>query len=213
MFTTTPAAPVQDPSLAALVPRPSPWRNAAAVLLGLALLVAVGVVGVQTRISVVDNGGGAEVAPDGRILEEHHVVVTGWPRLTVTSVTAAPGTRVIDSWLVPASAPIGAHGDSVAALVDALEADGARYRLPRAIVPGLEYHLVLASQVLSCSTLVAASDQGAGWTTMQTADGAPAEPSAPTVHLRTGFGTQRDAALFSIRWDRETLDTYGSCPD
>lgn len=100
---------------------------------------------------------------------------------------------------------IGGPGDSVAALVDALEAHGAQYRLPRAITPGLEYRLVLASEIVSCGTLAASAqsfDQGTG-----------ADPSSPTVHLRTSLGTQTDAAVPSIGWDRDTLETYGSCPD
>lgn len=204
-MTTTSPPPVQDPGLAALVPRPSGWRNAVVALVALALLVAVGVVGARTRISVVDSGGGAEVTP-GRILEEHHVVATGWPGLTVTSATAQAGTQLIDAWLVPASARIGTPDGSVAALVDALEADGARYRLPRAVSPGLEYRLVLASRIVSCDTLAATSEQGFDPST-------EVDPSAVTIHLRTSFGTQRDAAVTSIGWDRDTLRTYGSCPD
>lgn len=203
MVATTPA-PGQDPSLEALVPRPSPWRNAALAVTALVVLVTVGVVGVQSRISVVDSGGGAEAAP-GHIFEEHHVVATGWPGLTATSAAAQPGARLVGAWLVPASARIGGPGDSVKALVDALEADGAQYRLPHAITPGLEYRLVLASEIVSCSTL-AANDQGLRQYT-------GADPAAPTVHLRTSLGAQADAAVTSIGWDRDTLDTYASCPD
>ncbi|MCB2174371.1 MAG: hypothetical protein KQH57_01045 [Actinomycetales bacterium] len=213
MSTTTPAAPVQDPSLAALVPRPSPWRNAAAFVLGLALLVAVGVVGVQTRISLSDRGGGSSLEPDGRILEEHDIVATGWPGLTMTSVTPTPSTRLVDAWLVPRAARLATPDDSVAALVDTLEQDGAQYRLPRAVEPGLEYRLVLDTRIVSCASYAAATDPTLAPDTTTAADGSPVDPGAPRVHLRTALGTQLDAAVFSSTWSLDDLETYTACPD
>ncbi len=213
MTTTTPAAPPQDPSLAALVPRPAPWRHVAVAVAAVVLLVSVGIVGVETRISLSDSGGGSQLMPDGRILEGHDVVATGWPGLTATSVTPTPSTRLLGAWLVPRSARIATPDDSVAALVDALERDGAQYRLPRAVEPGLEYRLVLASQIVSCSSLAAATDPNLDGSTAVAADGTPVDPWAPKVHLRTSLGTQVDAALFSSAWSLDDLETYASCPD
>jgi hypothetical protein len=213
MATTTPAAPAQDPSLAALVPRPSPWRHAAVAVVALALLVTVGVVGVRTRITLADSGGGGQVVPDGRILEEHNVVATGWPGLTASSVTPSPGTRLLGAWLVPRSARLAASDASVATLVDSLERDGAEYRLPRPVEPGLEYLLVLSSEVLSCDALATGTHPGFAYSSSVPTAGLPPDPSAPTVHLSTALGTELDAAVFWSGWTRDTLETYGSCPD
>lgn len=213
MSTTTPAAPPRDPSLAVLVPRPTPWRHAVVAVVAIALLVVVGLVGVSTRITVADGGGASQVMPDGRILEDHHVVATGWPGLTMTSTTSSPGARLVAAWLVPASAQIVTADGSVATLVDTLEQHGQQYRLPRAVEPGVEYDLVLSSEVVSCGALASGASPGGGYSSSVGTTGLPADPSAPTAHLRTSLGTHLDAALFWTGWDRDTLETYGSCPD
>src|SRR4051794_1489789 len=125
MTSATVPAPA-DPTLATLVPRPSPWRNVLLVAVAFAALVTVPVL-VNPSIVPGSTGGGSNAFPESRqVLTFLQVETAGPLPVTVLDVDDVPGATVVDAWLLGADAmSTGAPGTPAdgAAYVAAIDPD------------------------------------------------------------------------------------------
>ncbi|OJV81090.1 MAG: hypothetical protein BGO37_16540 [Cellulomonas sp. 73-92] len=167
-----------DPTLEALVPRPSRRGGAALVVLALAVLVAAWVVPALVRptIGTGSSAAGREFPAERRELVLAEITPGGWGGVTVNGVDDVPGAHVVGAWAVEGVSDalrtmpaVDVASDEYVTRLGVTDAD----RLPRRVAPGRSATLVVLWQIDSCRT---AADGGA--------------VSTP-VHLRGPLGNAR----------------------
>src|SRR4051812_34640865 len=196
MMSATVPAPA-DPTLATLVPRPSPWRNVALVAVAFAALV---IVPVLAKPSIVpgSTGGGSTAFPESRQVVTQLLVEGAGPLpVTVVAVDDVPGATVVGAWLLPPDAmSAGASGalPDGAAYVAAVDLGDARAALPPRLPAGERAALTVVWQITDCAAL--------------TID------DAPEVVLRTVVGTTSREELPDWAGPGAALqpDGTGVCP-
>ena len=197
---TVPSSP--DPTLDALVPRTT-WRAAVAVALAVGVLVAAGVVGAWSRVSLTTSGGGSSLLPDRQVEVVSDVVPRGGPGLALVDLTPPVGARVVHVWAVPGGElPSGDLGQGGA--VRAAEASGVRDSLPVRLSPGQHYQLVVLLEITDC-VAYAVTEEGQG-------PFSGPDPHATEAHLRTSVGTRAEVPLVpSVMWTADDLARYSGC--
>lgn len=177
-----------DPTLDALVPRPSPWRNRLIVVLVLVAFVVVWWSPAVLRPTIESRwegeAGTSYLPPSPFFLTYLPVEVDGWPDVDVRSVAGPAGLRVAGAWLVDdarfdrVDGAVPADGDdplvAVSRLFPALGL-GAASALPKQVEPGSTPHLVVLFEVVDCGAVQAA---------------ATANAQSIEVTLRTAVGTE-----------------------
>jgi len=196
MMSATVPTPV-DPTLATLVPRPSPWRNVVLVAVAFAALV---VVPVLARPSIVpgSTGGGSTAFPESRqVVTQLQVEAAGPLPVTVVAVDDVPGATVVGAWLLPADAmETGAPGGlpDGAAYVAAVDPHAADAALPHRLRAGERATLTVVWQITDCAAL--------------------STDDAPEAVLRTVLGTTSRDELPDWTGPAQALEPDGSgvCP-
>lgn len=139
MTRSTATAPASDPTLLALIPRPSRRRNTILAVAAVAVLVGLWFSPDLLRPSVIGDSGGGSWGPAGA----HEVRSTidldprGWPWFTIESVADLPGATVEDAWVPP-------RGDQ----------PSASDRLPQRAHTGTTTQLVILWKIVDCGRLV-----------------------------------------------------------
>lgn len=197
-----------DPSLEALVPRRSRFRNLALGAAGVAVLVGAFMSPAMLRPSVVSesdvSGSWSALAPHPWILAVVELQADAWPKVDVQSVADLPGARVAGAWVL---------ADGLATFDDQLDpgafASGEDFleaalapgslpvadALPRSLDLGETASLVILWEITDCSQL------GAG--------------VEAQVELKTVLGTTNHQGLGSLSapgFDVQTLTESGICP-
>lgn len=217
MAITTPAhddrsADVEnDPTLDALVPRPSPWRNR--LIVGL-VLVAVAVVWwspAVLRPTIEPQGDGEAgttyLSSSPFFLTYLPVEVDGWPDVDVRSVAGPAGLRVAGAWFVEdarfdqadgvARADIDDPLVTLSRLFPDLRLDAAS-ALPQQVEPGSSAHLVVLFEVVDCGAV-------------QTAATAIAPSIEVTLRTAVGTDVRRRFEGFGLVLDPELIALAEPC--
>lgn len=201
----SPASTTGDPSLLALVPRPSPARNAVVASTGLALVLAVGWLGTYAQVAGESSEASSSLEPAGVVVEEHILVSSGWPGLRLTEIDPPVGARLTDAWLVPAATTAIPVSVSASELLSAL-VDVEHFTGNQPVSPGERYRLVLRLEITDCSAYTE-DEAGDG-----PGDGLGPDPHATTVQLRTALGGRGTVELTAIGWTRDDVEQWSACP-
>lgn len=204
MISTSGADRGADPTLAALVPRRSPWRNAGSLLVAVLTLAGVAWYGSEGRPSMSSDGGSSSVLSGEQVLIDARSTARGFPAPTLESVTAPPGTSVVGVWVLDSDDPLLRLLDGTSAGLDATRdalLSGARSAraLPQPLPTAGEFELVLLVDIVDCSAL-------------------PADPGVPrtpaAARLRSCLGSTSSSPLGVIDGplDRQFLTSEGACP-
>lgn len=182
-----------DPTLDALVPRRSSWRNWALVIVAVAVLAVAWWSPTLLRpdMSTIPGAGGGTsyLTPSSGILNYVPVTVDAWPHADVVSVGDVPGLRLVGAWLVTdpvvdqLRTPEREAGESdldyVRRAYPGLVLDDST-ALPQRFDEGSRTDLVTLWEVVSCEQFVA---------TATAADASGAFGPMVDVTLRTAIGT------------------------
>jgi hypothetical protein len=139
MTRSTATAPVPDPTLLTLIPRPSRRRNAVLAVAAVVVLVGLWFSPDLLRPSVVGSAGGGSTGPVGahEVRSAIDLDPHGWPWFTIESVADVPGATVEDAWVIPRD-----------------DQPGASSRLPQRAHDGTATQLVILWRIVDCSRLV-----------------------------------------------------------
>lgn len=139
MTRSTATAPVPDPTLLTLIPRPSRRRNAVLAVAAVVVLVGLWFSPDLLRPSVRGSAGGGSTGP----VSAHEVRSAidldphGWPWFTIESVADLPGATVEDAWVTPRDAQPAASD-----------------LLPQRAHAGTTTQLVILWKIVDCGRLV-----------------------------------------------------------